>query len=202
MDALTELTVLGLVLSAVLLAMACVKADRVRAWRSSINPSAEELPDAAFTAARVILVTAAGIGIYLAIQSFGVADDASWDDSELTTAVQGAADGLDGYMYRTDQTGDSLYFDDYATLIQDRVAQNGGGDAPQSGGSAYPADAHTDFDAYFTVKGDGAGVAFCTHIERIRSKEDDYTPPGITGGPGRLTYRAYRLAVEVKDGEC
>lgn len=31
MDALTELTVLGLVLSAVLLAMACVKADRVRA---------------------------------------------------------------------------------------------------------------------------------------------------------------------------
>ena len=72
MDALTELTVLGLILSAALLAMACVKADRVRAWRSSINPSAEELPDAAFTAARVILVTAAGIGIYLAIQSFGV----------------------------------------------------------------------------------------------------------------------------------
>ncbi|MGJ5800031.1 hypothetical protein ACSCB1_13030 [Streptomyces europaeiscabiei] len=151
MDALTELTVLGLILSATLLAMACVKADRVRAWRSSINPSAEELPDAAFTAARVILVTAAGVGIYLAIQSFGVADDASWDDSELTTAVQGAADGLDGYMYRTDQTGDSLYFDDYATLIQDRVAQNGGGDAPQSGVSAYAADANTDSDAYFTV---------------------------------------------------
>ncbi len=31
MDALTELTVLGLILSAALLAMACVKADRVRA---------------------------------------------------------------------------------------------------------------------------------------------------------------------------
>ncbi|MER6157630.1 hypothetical protein ABT147_19110 [Streptomyces sp. NPDC001868] len=48
---------LGLVLPAALLAMACVKADRVRAWRSRVNPSAEELPDAAFTVARITLVT-------------------------------------------------------------------------------------------------------------------------------------------------
>ena len=49
MDApLTELNVIGLILSAVLLAMACVKADRVRAWRTGVNPSAEELSDASF----------------------------------------------------------------------------------------------------------------------------------------------------------
>ncbi|WP_200307284.1 hypothetical protein [Streptomyces adelaidensis] len=71
MDTLTQLNVLGLVLSALLLAMACIKADRVRAWRSRINPSAEDLPDAAFTAARILFVTAAGLGIYLAIQGFG-----------------------------------------------------------------------------------------------------------------------------------
>ncbi|MGW0707033.1 hypothetical protein ACWD4G_13925 [Streptomyces sp. NPDC002643] len=156
MDALTRLNILGLVLSAVLLAMACVKADRVRAWRSRINPSAEELPDAAFTAARVLFVTLAGIGVYLAVQGFGVSDDMSWDDSELTSAVQGAADDLDGWMYRTDQAGDSLYFDDHATLVQDKVVQNGGADAP----------------------------------------------PGITGGPGTLTYPAYRLGVEVEEGVC
>ncbi|WP_051947615.1 hypothetical protein [Streptomyces scabiei] len=104
-------------------------------------------------------------------------------------------------MYRTDEAGDSLYFDDYATLIEDRVAQNGG-DAPQSGVDTYPADANTGSDAYCTVKGNGAGVAFCTHIERVRSKEDDYNTPGIAGGPVTLTYRAYRLAVEVQDGEC
>lgn len=40
MDALTELNIIGLALSAVLLAMACVKSDRVRAWRTGINPSA------------------------------------------------------------------------------------------------------------------------------------------------------------------
>ncbi|WP_051947617.1 hypothetical protein [Streptomyces scabiei] len=72
MDPLTQLTVLGLILSVVLLAMACVNADWVRAWRSRINPSAEELPDSAFTVARITLITIAGMGIYLAVQSFGV----------------------------------------------------------------------------------------------------------------------------------
>ncbi len=56
------------------------------------------------------------------------------------------------------------------------MAQNGGGDAPPLGVDAEPADANTDSDAYVTVKGNGAGVVFCTHIERVRSKEDDHTP--------------------------
>lgn len=72
MDALTQLTVLGLILSVALLAMACVKADWVRAWRSRLNPSAEELPDSAFTVARITFITMAGMLIYLAVQSFGV----------------------------------------------------------------------------------------------------------------------------------
>lgn len=80
MDALTELNVLGLVLSAVLLAMACIKADRIRAWRANINPSAEELPDAFFFVSRVALVAMAGAGIYLCVQGFGVSDDTAWDD--------------------------------------------------------------------------------------------------------------------------
>ncbi|MDX3589026.1 hypothetical protein OG920_32695 [Streptomyces europaeiscabiei] len=89
MNGLAVMNVLSLVLAAVFLVMACAKADWVRAWRSRINPSAEELPDAAFTAARVILVLMAGMGIYLAIQGFSVSDDAAWDGSEPTGAVQG-----------------------------------------------------------------------------------------------------------------
>ncbi|MFE5026560.1 hypothetical protein ACFRAO_25380 [Streptomyces sp. NPDC056656] len=55
------------------------------------------------------------------------------------------------------------------------------------------ADANTDTDAYFTVRADGADVAFCTHLERSLSPKDDYTPPGITSGEGTITQCAYRL---------
>ncbi|WP_367320482.1 hypothetical protein [Streptomyces sp. HUAS ZL42] len=202
MDALTKLNILGLVLSAVLLAMACVKADRVRAWRAEINPSAEELPDSAFVVARVILITLAGIGIYQCVQGFGVADDMDWDDSELTSAVQQTTDDLDGYTYFVDLTGNPFYFDDYATLLEDKVVRYGGGDAPQMGVDASPADTNTDTDAYFTLTASGADAAFCTHIERARSKEHDYTPPGIAGGEGKFTYPGYRLTVTTRDGAC
>ncbi|MEU2286434.1 hypothetical protein ABZ614_31665 [Streptomyces sp. NPDC013178] len=202
MDALTKLNILGLVLSALLLAMACVKADRVRAWRAGVNPSAEELPDSAFVVARISLVTLAVIGIYQCVQGFGVADDTSWDDSELTSAVRQATDDLDGYRYYADESGTPFHFDDYQTLIEDKVVRYGGGDAPESGVAASPADANTAADAYFTVTANGADAAYCTHVERIRSKEHDYTPPGIAGGEGTLTYPGYRLAVATRDGEC
>ncbi|MEV7815930.1 hypothetical protein AB0P05_35290 [Streptomyces flaveolus] len=64
-----ELNLLGLVLSAVLLAMACVKADRVRAWRTSVNPSAPAPPDSAFVVARLIFLSLAGIGVYMTVHS-------------------------------------------------------------------------------------------------------------------------------------
>ncbi|WP_416986087.1 hypothetical protein [Streptomyces sp. T028] len=72
MNALDKLNVLGLILAAVFLAMACVKADRVRAWRERFNPGAEEVPDSAFTVTRIMFVVLAGMLIYMAIQGFGV----------------------------------------------------------------------------------------------------------------------------------
>ncbi|MFF9154016.1 hypothetical protein ACF1AB_17495 [Streptomyces sp. NPDC014846] len=131
MDAPTQLNVLGLVLSAVLLAMACVRADRVRGRRTSVDPPAPEIPDAAFVVARVVLVTPAGLGVHTAVQGFGVSDDASWNDSELTNAVHRATDEPDGYRFRTDEAGGPLHFDDYASPIEDKVVHEAGGDAPR-----------------------------------------------------------------------
>ncbi|MFD5796543.1 hypothetical protein ACFWIO_24045 [Streptomyces diastatochromogenes] len=202
MDTLTKLNTLSLILCAGLVAMACVKADRVRAWRSSINPSAPELPDAAFVVGRVVLVTMAAIGVYTSIQGFGVADDMSWDDRELSSAVQHARDDLDGYMFRVDDSGTPDYFSSYESLLEEKVVENGGGDAPQDGVTATAADDNTADDAYFTVTAEGADAAFCTHIERTRSKKDDYSPPGLNGRESFLKYRGYRMAVTAQQGEC
>lgn len=201
MDALTKLNLLGLVLSAVLLAMACVKADRVRAWRTSVNPSAPDLPDSAFVAVRLIFLSLAGIGVYMTVHGFGVSDDVSWSDGELTSAVRQATDDLDGYTFQADESG-PLSFSDYESLIEDKVIEYGGGDAPEYGVTVEPADGNTADTASFTVTAHGAGNAFCTHMERTRSKKDDYTPPGITGGEGTLTYLGYRLSVSEREGEC
>ncbi|MGQ4415415.1 hypothetical protein ACN6LA_007567 [Streptomyces sp. SAS_269] len=202
MDALTKMNVFLLALCAVLLAMACVKADRVRAWRAGINPSAPQLPDSAFVVARVIFVALAVGGVYTAVQGFGVSDRMSWSDGELTSAVHQATDDLDGYAYTTDETGSSSYFTDYESLTEEKVTRYGGGDAPETGVYADPADANTDTDAHLTVTASGADHAFCVHLERSRSKKDDYTPPGLNGRPGVLTFRGYRLAAGVRDGEC
>ncbi|MDH6624203.1 hypothetical protein M2271_002000 [Streptomyces sp. LBL] len=207
MDALTKLSVFGLVLSAGLLAMACVKADRIRAWRASINPSAEELPDAFFVVARVALVTMAGVGIYLGVQSFGVSDDTSWDDSELTSAVQGAADALDGSsgfgdMYAEDPDPDTDWIDEYATKIEDEVVEHGGGDAPQYDVTATPTDSNTASEVHYVVTASGAGTSFCLDVTRTRSKDGDYEPPGVAGGQGTLTIPSYDFAVTNREGAC
>jgi hypothetical protein len=55
--------------------MASIKADRFRAWRAAINPSAGKPSDASFIAARVVFVSLAGVGIYLCVQGFGVSGD-------------------------------------------------------------------------------------------------------------------------------
>ena len=72
MNALDQLSVLGLILAAVLLLMACVKTDRVRAWRARFNPRGEELPDSAFITTRILFVLMAGLMIYMAIDGFAV----------------------------------------------------------------------------------------------------------------------------------
>ncbi|WP_461063057.1 hypothetical protein [Streptomyces pseudoechinosporeus] len=205
MDALTKMNVLTLVLSAVLLAMACIKADRIRAWRAGINPSAEELPDAFFVVARVALVAMAGTGIYLSVQGFGVSDDTSWDDSELTSAVQGATNALDGSsgfgdIYAEDT--DTRWIDEYATTIEDEVVEHGGGDAPQYDVYATPAASNTASEARYRVTASGAGTAFCLDVTRTRSKDGDYEPPGIAGGQGTVTVPSYDFAVTSREGAC
>ncbi|MEU9477384.1 hypothetical protein [Streptomyces sp. NPDC048191] len=144
----------------------------------------------------------AAIGIHTSIQGFGLSDDQSWDDGELAGAVRQATDDLDGFTFTVDDTGTPNYFDDYASLLRDKVVQYGGGDAPQDGVTVTPGGTDTDDDANLTVTADGADTGFCEHIERGRSKKDDYTPPGVTGGEGSLTYRGYRIAVTMRQGEC
>ncbi|WP_416531594.1 hypothetical protein [Streptomyces coelicoflavus] len=48
------------VLAALLVLMACIKADRVRSWRESLNPSAPDLPGVAFVVGRAVLILMAG----------------------------------------------------------------------------------------------------------------------------------------------
>ncbi|MFB7165344.1 hypothetical protein [Streptomyces sp. NPDC056242] len=200
---MNAMSMISFALAAVLLLAACVKADRVRAWRHAFNPSGDELPDAAFTVGRVVFVVLAGVVAFSGFQLRAVAADSVWSDDELTGAVRQATDDLDGYMYRDDGLStDSAYFDTYESLFEDKVVQYGGGGAPESGVDADPAATNTDTDAYFTVRADGADAAFCTHIQRTRRVQDDYTPPGVTGGEGTLTQRAYGLAVTSREGAC
>ncbi|MFI8788305.1 hypothetical protein [Streptomyces sp. NPDC055105] len=200
---MTAMIALSFGMAAVLLLAACVRADRVRGWRQSLNPSAPDVPDAFFVVGRVIFLVMAGVMVFEGFNLLRVSADSGWSDDELTSAVRQATGDLDGWMYRDDGlTTDSAYFDDYASLLEDKVIQYGGGGAPQSGVGADPADANTDTDAYFTVRANGADVAFCTHLVRTRRAKDDYTPPGITGGEGTITERAYQLAVTSREGEC
>ncbi|MCX5440014.1 hypothetical protein OHB53_16220 [Streptomyces sp. NBC_00056] len=200
---MTAMIAISFGVAVLLLLAACVKSDRVRGWRHSLNPSAPDLPDAAFVVGRVVFLIMAGVMVFEGFDLLRVSADSGWSDDELTSAVHQATDGLDGWMYRDDGlTTDSAYFDDYASLLEDKVIQYGGGGAPQSGVDAGPADTNTDTDAYFTVQADGTDAVFCTHIERTRRAKDDYTPPGIAGGEGTITERAYQLAVTSKEGPC
>ncbi|MFG2524274.1 hypothetical protein [Streptomyces sp. NPDC048527] len=200
---MSAMVALSFGIAALLLVAACVKADRVRGWRHSLDPSAPDLPDAAFVVGRVIFLVLACVMVFEGLSLLRVSADSGWSDDELTSAVSQATDDLDGWMYRDDGlTTDSAYFDDYESLLEDKVIQHGGGGAPQSGVDAGPADTNTDTDAYFTVQADGADAAFCTHVERTRRAKDDYTPPGIDGGEGTLTERAYRLTVTSQEGTC
>jgi len=200
---LTKLSVFLFVLAALLLLMACVKADRVRGWRESLNPSAPGIPDAAFVVARLALLGVAVGCVVTGVRGLGVEDASKWSDDELKSAVEQATYELDGSLYRTDEFGEPLVFlDEYETLIETEVTENGGGDAPYNGVDAAPLGGNTDADAHFTVTANGTDAAYCTRIERVRSKKDDYTPPGITGGEGIYTQLGYRLTVTTREGAC
>jgi hypothetical protein len=119
-------------------------------------------------------------GIVVGLQGLGVEDDSKWSDDELKSAVEQATYELDGHLYRVDESGDPIVsFHTYDQLIETEVAENGG-DVPQ----------------------DGVDTEYCTHIKRVRSKKDDYTPPGIAGGQGTYTELGYRLRVMTREGAC
>ncbi|MEU2680867.1 hypothetical protein B046DRAFT_07048 [Streptomyces sp. LamerLS-316] len=197
------MVVLLLVLAAGLVAMGCVKADRVRRWRESFNPSAPELPDSAFVVARVALFAMAGIGVFSALQFMAVVADAEWSDDELASAVSQAAKELNGTSRFGDIYGDDSGFDEeFATMIEDEVVENGGGGAPQSGVNAGAAASNQPSGADYTVTAAGADASFCVHVVRTRSKEGDYEPPGIAGNPSTVTVPNYDFAVTSRTGAC
>ncbi|MEU5536530.1 hypothetical protein [Streptomyces sp. NPDC020362] len=196
------MTVLLFLLSAGLVAMTCVKADRVRAWREDLNPSAPDIPDASFTVARVALLVLAAFGIYYGFQSLAVADRANWSGDELTVAVRGAADALDGTTTYVGSEGDEpADFDgEYTLKIEDEVTAHGGGDAPGFGVDATPTGPEKPNEAYYTVTADGTPSAFCMHVTLDRDKAGDYEAPGIGG----QTYpqHKYVFSVTNRAGEC
>ncbi|MGV9254245.1 hypothetical protein [Streptomyces sp. NPDC003697] len=58
---MTARTVPLFAVSAGLVAMGCVKADRVGAWRESVDPSDPDIPDSASVVARVTLFAVAAV---------------------------------------------------------------------------------------------------------------------------------------------
>ncbi|MCD7443999.1 hypothetical protein K4B79_38045 [Streptomyces lincolnensis] len=202
---MTEMNVLLLVLAAVLLGMACVRADRVRAWRAGINPSATELPDSAFTVARVLLVTMAGFSVYTAVQGFGVSDGSRWSDQELTSAVEGATASLDGSFTYGDPLEDaSADFDGdaYATTLKDEIVEHGGGDAPGFGVDAALSSTTGSDQAFYLVTADGAGRSYCVVVRRAHSGNVETVAPGLSGEAAKVVQPKYTFAVSSRTGTC
>ncbi|MFI1365314.1 hypothetical protein [Streptomyces griseochromogenes] len=196
------MTVLLFLLSAGLMAMACVKADRVRSWRESLNPSAPDIADSSFTVARTALLAMAAFGIYYGFQSLAVADEAKWSGGELTRAVLGAADALDGTStYAGPNDDEPADFDgEYRLKIEDEVTAHGGGDAPDFGADVTLGSPEKPNEAHYTVTADGTPSAFCMHVVLNRDKADDYEAPGIAG----QTYpqHKYVFSVTSRAGQC
>ncbi|MEV1024152.1 hypothetical protein [Streptomyces sp. NPDC050264] len=202
---MTGLALLLFALSALLIAMACVRADWVRSIRRRTYPSGGELPTSAFVTARVLFLAMSLWGVWQGAQALALDSNSRWSHDELTSAVQQTTDNLDGYWYRVDTLiHDNAYFDDYATLIEDRVIRYGGGGAPESSVGASPVSGDADTAGDFTVQANGTEKAFCLHVENSRDKKLDHTPPGIAGGESSGSYRelGYRLAVTARGGAC
>ncbi|GAA1236818.1 hypothetical protein OHT17_18875 [Streptomyces sp. NBC_00371] len=198
---MNAMSVISFALAAVLLLAACVKADRVRAWRHAFNPSGDEVPDAAFTVGRVVFVVLAGVVAFSGFQLRAVAADSVWSDDELSHAVEYATGDLDGHSYfGMDVPSDS----DYESMVEDAVVRRGGGGAPGSGVSATPSGTGTTTHGAFTVQADGADASFCVSVTRTKSKDGGYDAPGIAGGPSGTAdiVPLYELAATSRKGPC
>ncbi|WP_171117765.1 MULTISPECIES: hypothetical protein [Streptomyces] len=202
---LTELSITLFVLSALLILMACLKADRVRRWRESVNPSAPEIPDAAFVVARITLIGVAVACVVSGVQGLGVEDDSKWSDDELTSAVQGATEALDGSFTYGGPLDDGASVDfggEYAMKVEDEVVEHGGGDAPQYGVDAEFIGEATSDKARYRITADGAGTSFCMHVKRTHDGYIETVAPGLSGDSAVVKKPKYTFAVSSRTGEC
>ncbi|MCP9958950.1 hypothetical protein [Streptomyces sudanensis] len=201
---MSGLTVLLFGVCALLLLMACVSADRVRALRESWNPSAPDLPDAAFTVARVVLVAAALGGVVVGFQGLAVEDRMEWSDDELTNAVEGATRALDGSSAYGDPVvvDESADFDAYASTIEQEVGEHGGGDAPQFGVNAELVGPPESGRAHYEVSARGAGAAFCMAVVRTQVGHVETAAPGLRGDAAAVKLPEYRFEVSSRAGYC
>lgn len=202
---LTGPTVFLFVLSALLVLMACIKADRVRSWRESLNPSAPDLPDAAFMAGRVVLVAMAGACVVVGIQGLAVQDNGEWSDDELTSAVEGATRALDGsFTYGSPLEDDApAGFDgEYARKVEQEVVEHGGGDAPQLGVDAVSVGPAVSDQAQYRITADGSDTAFCMDVKRAHAGYVETVAPGLSGDAAAVKLPKYTFAVSSRSGDC
>ncbi|MEV5340580.1 hypothetical protein AB0K93_19210 [Streptomyces sp. NPDC052676] len=202
---MTGLTTLTFILAAVLILIACVPADRVRSWRESLNPSAPDIPDAAFTVTRLLLVVLAGFGIYYGFQGRAAEDNMSWSDNELTSAVQAATESLDGgitYGAPLDDGQPADFDGQYSIEIEQEITEHGGGDAPGYGVTADITGAPTANEAHYRITADGAGTSFCMHVKQTHEGYVETVAPGFSGDAAVVREPKYTYAVSSRVGEC
>ncbi|MFF9197701.1 hypothetical protein ACF09L_21080 [Streptomyces sp. NPDC014779] len=199
------MTVVTFVLAGLLLLMACVPADRVRAWRTARHPGAPEVSGAAFAVGRLLLVTMAVLGIVTGFRGLSVQDDAEWSDEELTSAVEGATGSLDGSSATglpgqgPETAGD---FDGFALRVEEEIAAHGAGDAPRFGVDAEPADDPTANRARYAISARGATVSFCMHVTRRHSGYTETVAPGGLGESSKVRLPTFSYAVRTSPGTC
>ncbi|MET9825537.1 hypothetical protein ABZ038_28695 [Streptomyces sp. NPDC006349] len=205
MSELTGLTIFLFVLSALLVLMACIKEDRVRSWRESLNPSGPALPDAAFVVGRVVLVAMAVACVVVGVQGLAVQDNGEWSDDELTSAVEGATRALNGsFTYGDPLEADApADFDgEYARKVEQEVIEHGGGDAPQLGVNAASVGPAVSNEAQYRITAHGADAAFCMDVKRTHAGYVETVAPGLSGEAAAVKLPKYTFTVSSGAGDC
>ncbi|MDA5144414.1 hypothetical protein PEM37_23135 [Streptomyces sp. AD681] len=205
MSELTGLTIFLFVLAAVLVLMACIKADRVRSWRESLSPSAPDLPDGAFVAGRIILVVMAVTCVVVGFQGLAVQDNGEWSDDELTSAVKGATQALDGSFNYGDPLEEDAPADfdgEYARKVEQEVVEHGGGDAPQLGVDAASVGPAVSDQAQYRITANGADTAFCMDVKRTHDGYIETVAPGFSGDAAAVKRPKYTFTVSSRPGDC
>ncbi|MFK4800072.1 hypothetical protein ACI3K5_15445 [Streptomyces sp. MPA0124] len=202
---LTGLAIFLFVLAALLVLMACVKADRVRSWREVLNPSAPDLPDAAFVVGRAVLILMAAVCVVVGFQGLAVQDDGEWSDDELTSAVEGATQALDGSFTYGDPLKDGAPADfdgEYARKVEQEVVEHGGGDAPQMGVAATSVGPAMSDQGEYRITADGADAVFCMDVKRTHDGYIETVAPGLSGDAAAVMLPKYTFAVSSRPGDC